>query len=77
MADLSRLLVSKRPIELTFAGPRLVSENLHQVLQIVKPTDFIAVPRVYEKWQSLIELRLKQRSTIFKGLYRWATYLGQ
>lgn len=58
MADLSRMLISRRPVQLTFAGQRYVNENLHEVFKIVKPTDLIAVPRVYEKWKTLIEMNL-------------------
>lgn len=76
MADLSRLLISKRPIELTFAGERYVNENLHEVLKIVKPTDLIAVPRIYEKWKIFIEMSLSKWSPTFKSLYTWATKLG-
>ena len=60
MADLSRMLISRRPIQLTFAGQRYVNENLHEVLKIVKPTDLVAVPRIFEKWQSLIEMTISK-----------------
>lgn len=76
MADLSRLLISKRPIQLTFAGPRYINENLHEVLKIVKPTDFIAVPRIYEKFQSLIEMGLATQGSSYQSLYTWAVSLG-
>ena len=76
MADLSRLLISRRPIQLTFAGQRFINENLHEVLKIVKPTDLIAVPRIYEKWQSFIEMSLERWSPSYQSLYKWAARLG-
>ena len=76
MADLSRLLISWRPIQLTFAGQRYVNENLHEVLKIVKPTDLVAVPRIFEKWQTFIELSMAKWSPTFKSLYKWAVGLG-
>ena len=76
MADLSRLLISHRPIQLTFAGERYVNENLHEVLKIVKPTDLIAVPRIYEKWQQFIEMSLANWSPTYQSLFSWATKLG-
>lgn len=76
MLDLSRLLISRRPIELTFAGQRYVNESLHEVLKIVKPTDLVAVPRIFEKWKSFIEMRLARRGSTYQSLYRWATDLG-
>ena len=77
MADLSRMLISRRPIQLTFAGQRYVTESLHEVLKIVKPTDLIAVPRVYEKWKTFIELQMQTWSSTYKRLYRWAIHLGK
>ena len=76
MLDLSRLLISRRPIELTFAGQRYVNESLHEVLKIVKPTDLVAVPRIFEKWKSFIEMRLTKSSSTYQSLYNWATELG-
>ena len=61
---------------MTFAGQRYVNENLHEVLKIVKPTDLIAVPRIYEKWKSFIEIGLSESSSTFQSLYKWATQLG-
>ena len=76
MTDLSRLLISRRPIQLTFAGQRYVNENLHEVLKIVKPTDLIAVPRIFEKWQSFIEMSKREWSPSYQSLFKWATKLG-
>jgi len=38
-------------------------------MKIVKPTDLIAVPRVYEKWQSFIEYALSKWSPSYQSIY--------
>jgi long-chain acyl-CoA synthetase len=50
-------------------------EQLPQILQAVRPTIFIAVPRVYEK----IYLQVKQKasSRAKRALYRWALSVGR
>jgi long-chain acyl-CoA synthetase len=50
-------------------------EELPQVLAEVRPTIFIAVPRVYEK----IYLRVKQQTNakVKRAIYRWATAVGR
>ena len=53
-----------------------MNENLHEVLKIVKPTDLVAVPRIFEKWQSLIEMTISKQSKTYRSLYNWATNLG-
>ena len=77
LTDFTRLLISRRPIQLTFAGQRYVNENLHEVLRLVKPTDLIAVPRVFEKWKIFIEMSMRQRSPTYQSLFKWAKRLGR
>ena len=77
LTDFTRLLISRRPIQLTFAGQRYVNENLHEVLRLVKPTDLIAVPRVFEKWQIFIEMSMRKRSPMYQSLFKWAKRLGK
>ena len=50
-------------------------EQLPQILQEVRPTIFVAVPRVYEK----IYLQVKQRASghAKRALYRWALSVGR
>ena len=43
----------------------MVNNNLHEVLRIVKPTDLIAVPRIYEKWKGFIEMSLSNWSPTY------------
>lgn len=50
MSDFSRLLVSRRPVQITFGEAEIVNTRLHELLRVVKPTELIAVPRVFEKW---------------------------
>jgi long-subunit acyl-CoA synthetase (AMP-forming) len=57
MADFSRLLVSRRPVLVSFGEPEVVMTRIHELLKVVKPTELIAVPRVYEKWQSFIKMK--------------------
>ena len=56
MADFTRQIVSARPVQITFAPQRILAENLlHETLRIVRPTELMAVPRVYEKFQDRLE----------------------
>jgi long-subunit acyl-CoA synthetase (AMP-forming) len=59
MADFSRLLVSRRPVIVSFGEPEVVMHKIHELLKVVKPTELIAVPRVYEKWQSFIKMKMR------------------
>jgi long-subunit acyl-CoA synthetase (AMP-forming) len=61
MSDFSRLLVSRRPVQISFGEPEIVNTRLHELLRVVKPTELIAVPRVFEKWQSLINMKFLQK----------------
>ena len=40
--------------------------RIHELLKIVKPTELIAVPRVYEKWQSFIKMKMKKNSATYQ-----------
>lgn len=50
-------------------------EQLPQVLQEVRPTIFIAVPRVYEKIYLQVEQKASSRAK--RALYRWALSVGR
>ncbi len=43
-------------------------------LREVRPTEFVAVPRVYEKFKELIEMQM--RGSFFSKVYEWAKAKG-
>ena len=56
MSDFTRLLCFTRPIILTFAqGDALTSGSLIETMRDCRPTEFVAVPRVYEKFAEVVE----------------------
>jgi len=59
-----RPLIFSRPVLLTFAPPEALS-NAKQMLVTLRetqPTEFVAVPRVYEKFKEVIEMRMRESS---------------
>jgi len=51
-----RLLCYNQPLLLTFAQPdALMSATLIDTLREARPTEFIAVPRIYEKLREVIK----------------------
>jgi len=50
--------------------------RIHELLKVVKPTEFIAVPRVYEKWQSFIKMKIRSYSLSYQELFKWAKNRG-
>lgn len=76
MADFSRLLVSRRPVLVSFGEPEVVMTRIHELLKVVKPTELIAVPRVYEKWQSFIKMKQRSYSLSYQELFEWAKNRG-
>lgn len=44
--------------------------------QVVKPTVFLGVPRVYEKMAQRIQEKVKQGSALTRSLFEWATRVG-
>ena len=64
MSDFMRPLIFSRPVLLTFAPPEALS-NAKQMLATLRetqPTEFVAVPRVYEKFKEVIEMRMRESS---------------
>lgn len=76
MADFSRLLVSRRPVVVSFGETEVVMTRIHELLKVVKPTELIAVPRVYEKWQSFIKIKMRSLSLTKQELFKWAKKSG-
>jgi long-chain acyl-CoA synthetase len=54
-------------------NPETVLENLREV----RPTIFFAVPRVWEKMMSGIEVRMTRADTLKRVAYRWAAQQGR
>lgn len=78
MSDFTRLITYGRPVILTFAPPDVLSHgNLMQAsLQAVRPTEFVAVPRVYEKFKEMIEMRVREANPFVQRLYEWSKEKG-
>jgi long-chain acyl-CoA synthetase len=45
-------------------------------LRYAKPTEFVAVPRVYEKFKEIIEMRVRGSNPVIRGMYAWAKEKG-
>ena len=54
-------------------NPDTVFENMREV----RPTVFFAVPRVWEKLMSVIEIRMSKADFVKKSAYRWAAGQGR
>lgn len=78
MSDFMRLLVFARPLILTFAPPDAVNQSsvMLETLRIVRPTEFVAVPRVYEKFKELIEMSMRESNGFISKTYDWAKEKG-
>jgi long-subunit acyl-CoA synthetase (AMP-forming) len=55
MSDFTRLLCFDKPMLLTFGQPDALQTTLIDTLREARPTEFMGVPRVYEKFKELIE----------------------
>jgi long-chain acyl-CoA synthetase len=51
-------------------------DTLAQNLREVSPTVFASVPRIWEKFASMIEIRMSDSTLLKKGLYRLAVLVG-
>ncbi len=60
MIDFSRLIVSTRPVIITFAGADSMqgASTLLKTLREAKPTEFLGVPRIFEKFEELVESQI-------------------
>ena len=56
MIDFARLIVSPRPLVLTFSGVNSMQGvgTLIDTLREARPTEFLGVPRIFEKFEELI-----------------------
>ena len=55
--DFTRLVCSDRRLLITFAPPPALHQNLVDTFREAKPTELIAVPRVYEKLEQFIKMQ--------------------
>jgi long-subunit acyl-CoA synthetase (AMP-forming) len=78
MGDLMRLLVYQRPIFLTFAPSVALNHSnlMLATLRYARPTEFVAVPRVYEKFKEIIEMRMRNQNGLVQKIFEWAKDKG-
>lgn len=59
-----RLICFSREIILTFAPAEALNQSslMLATLRFTRPTEFVAVPRVYEKFKEMIEMRMRESS---------------
>ena len=53
------------------------SDTVFENLREVRPTLFFAVPRIWEKLMSVVEIRMTKADFVKKSAYRWATGQGR
>lgn len=61
---------------LNFADENALQGSLGQTLKEVRPTTFVAVPRVYEKIEEKIKNIAAQRGSLAKKIGAWAKPIG-
>ncbi len=45
-------------------------------LRYARPTEFVAVPRVYEKFKEIIEMRMRNQNGLVQKIFEWAKDKG-
>ena len=73
-----RLVCYNKPILLTFAPPEALNQSKLMLITLreARPSEFVAVPRVYEKFKELIEMRMRDSSVLVHKAYEWAKEKG-
>ena len=63
---------------MTFAPPEALIDGklMIDTLRHVRPSEFVAVPRVYEKFKEMIETKIRESSSVVKWLYEHARAIG-
>jgi long-chain-fatty-acid--CoA ligase ACSBG len=62
---------------MTFAQPdALTHGTLVETLREARPTEFIGVPRIYEKMRDLIKDQMRESSPMMRSLFKWAKEKG-
>lgn len=54
-------------------NPQTVAENVREIA----PTQFLAVPRVWEKFYSAVTIAIKESTRLQQWVYRWALGVGE
>ena len=62
---------------MTFAQPDALQVSLISALRMARPTEFLGVPRVYEKFEEMIKQQANNNSNIYKSLFNWARDRGK
>eukprot|EP00347_Sterkiella_histriomuscorum_P000024 403377473 len=77
MSDFMRTICSNQPVMMTFAQPdALFTGSLIETLREARPTEFLAVPRIYEKLRDLIKDQMRESSPMKRSLFKWAKEKG-
>ena len=72
-----RLICSNQPVLMTFAQPdALFSATLVETLRDARPTEFLAVPRIYEKLRDIIKDQMRESSPMMRRIFKWAKEKG-
>jgi long-chain-fatty-acid--CoA ligase ACSBG len=62
--------------DITFADEKALSGSLILTLQETRPTSFIGVPRVYEKFEEALKKKINSARDIERSLLDWALKVG-
>ena len=76
MFDLSRLVCNNRTILVTFAPPTALQQSLVETFREVRPTELVAVPRVYEKLEQFVKLSFQSSKPVVRAFLSWARERG-
>lgn len=76
MFDLTRLICNNRSILITFAPFTALQQSLVETFREARPTELVAVPRVYEKLAEFVKVYFEQQTPIVKMFLKWAREKG-
>lgn len=76
MVDFSRLICNNRTILVTFAPPTALQQSLVDTFKEVRPTELMAVPRVYEKLEESVKSSFNLSTPMTKAFLNWARQRG-
>ena len=74
MADIANNIANKACIY--FARPDALQGSLVETLRKVRPTQFLAVPRVWEKFEERIRAAASKKGSIATSIGNWAKKIG-